>query len=303
MNLPKHLLIFLIVFFSYCTGVTQKAIIESDKNEVFYKHNENGNYIEGIEFKNLGRNTNSVVLNIFSDNPYNKLDFPILELDNYGGKIYDLSNANFDRIRTEFSFPNYTLNHKINSAQSSAYIYSKGKKFTTISYTLSFYNQSGHILGIETFIKIFNSKGEIVGKIHDKETGAYITIITEDGNFVLYQYGGEYGCHNEYLEAGFKIYDTNSGKEIYKISTDDKTFGNPYTKDGVIILVERAENGAYRHHIYDFNKMIKYEKDFYRGHRPKSKDITRNSLKYKNKGNEMITLFYEKDFKIEKLKN
>lgn len=99
------------------------------------------------------------------------------------------------------------------------------KDFFPICYSFEVFNEDGHTLGIETTVVIFSKNGKVYKQVK-LDTPIYFPSITNDGQYLGYLIGGEYG--EEYSEIIYPLslilYDLKKNEVVLQ---DETNFGDP----------------------------------------------------------------------------
>lgn len=174
---------------------------------------------------------NGKVWNLAENNPYNQLDYPVLEYVYYTGlcKKYQVtpdttfreSTTPIEKIDTFF----VSLEHlpadedrTVAYAQSRYHVTNSNKSYTAAYYILMSQNQDEDIIGMRSTIIVFDSLGNILRVFRQLDTAPIVVSVTEDGKYLGMTYGEMLDESGSFLaNPGFRVYDISTGEKVFEI--------------------------------------------------------------------------------------
>lgn len=264
----KKRILFIILSLNAYAVLAQKPhfAVEADEKTGFPKKI---NY-----FDNAGKPLNS--FDILENNPYNKLEYPILKKDKYGLVIYDMTKVSKSQAAKALS-PKYfdqkssfkksysdSNTPKLTSLKSRV-VYSgefRDDSFRIVSYSLMAYSNHEHPISFKSNVFILNNKGTIIANLPDNDTETNMPRITNDGKYILFTYGGELTCSDHKLMPySFKIIDVNNREILWdepfeKIDTSQQvkyrqsSHYPTFTEDNLIVIVSTTYSEGKEIYMY-----------------------------------------------------
>lgn len=200
-------------------------------------------------FDSTGRLLNS--FNIIENNPYNKLEYPILKKDKYGLIIYDMTKVSkseavkalspkYIEQKSSFKKSDSDLNTPSLTSLKSRVVYSgefRDDSFRIVSYSLMAYEHDEYPISFKSNIFVLNNKGNIIANLPDINTETNLPKITNDGGYIVFTYGGELTCSNDELQPhSFKILD---------VKTKEILWDEPFTKIDTSLKIKYEQGSDY----------------------------------------------------------
>jgi len=155
----------------------------------------------------------------------------------------------FNASRVKFLFPMTSVSVEPHSI----------RKWLGLSHNLFFKIDEYGVIAEKAVIEVYNNKGKLHSRIISNENGASGPLITENGKYLLNQYGRDDG-ESGYFKAGIKIYELPEGKLIYTLETDDLNLGNDAFSIRNVFIKRMARGNQYENLIFDPEKELIYQK-------------------------------------------
>jgi hypothetical protein len=166
----------------------------------------------------------SIEFNVIDNNPFNHLDFPVDETDEYGNKIYTLTSKNVaqlipDSSRGRFSEDRRTLSKSISiyGASSLSRVVTETPGYIIVYYNLAVYTKidNGSTLqGVMGAITVLDSNGKSKFSDLQIDVGIGDAAVTSNGKWLSYSFGDmdEAGV---LVPGGYRIIDIETGRIIF----------------------------------------------------------------------------------------
>ena len=257
--------IFLLVWFSAFNIQAQ------NKNRIECRYNPDNQkyYIKYIDFINNTTGEKEAVFNIREHNPYNKLDFPILNKKNgQNNKYYQINNIRIKDFRLskgKFKFRNElsdTITIINGSATSYSAVFTSDTSHIIVQYNMILY-QNETFLGMSTTVYILSNEGSVLHIFDEFDSECLSPAVTENGKYFAYGYGGgndEEG--NSLSGVGYAIIDLDTKEMIVNEKVGELyNIALPHNYGNLIrINCKKYESRTYI--VYDFDKKKKYTKTY-----------------------------------------
>ena len=306
MNLFKknHLIVACLCVVSVGQLLAQKV------SKFVYKADNTVGKWEEIVFYDIATGRQTKTFDISQNNPYGNLPFPFVVKNKE--KVYDLSKLPKESYNL-FLSDKYVSNEDIKSDSvlvdkilnwAELSYENATENFIVVSYNLAAYKNNFPV-SFKSSLNILDNKGNSVKSLKNLNTETRFPVITQNGKFLLLNYGGELDCsNNELLPRTFKIIDIDSGETIHEETydferiKDKKEFGT-FTSEGVIpicinnmfVVVSKCteRKNTYLYQIFDPEKKKIYIKkcNYY---------IFNDEIKKDGFYHEKDKMLFEKDF-------
>ena len=272
------ILVFLLVYpyaFAQDIVVTPKKKLSEvkEENRIVRKTNDKQQSTQ-VDFVCSSSGDICKSIDMKKTNPFADLPFPNYQRwarNRY--KKYDLSKVSYKKAAKEL-LPNVkdALNRPCGMYQTRT---SSGASlhgdYVLIRHSISIYGEGGGGVAGNTHIAIYNRNGERVFVMKNINEGLSSLVLTEDGRYFAYKYGGFGGPHGDCIVGGsspygIKIIDTHTGEVV----VDEQPFRDkPHNKSpnwigirsGYINIVYKLHDGKGREVVFfDFEKNRRYAK-------------------------------------------
>ncbi len=231
--------------------IERQAIVEFNRSDP-------QNYLLTFTGKDVKKQNR--VLDIREINPYKSLPYPIRNISEKKLQFgYDFSNSSF--AEKEIILKGTRINsdaYRKDSSYLTAYvklpIVEAEGNIVAISYHISYYCNDEDILATQGVTVIYNEMGVEIQRIKDEKDGFYRIHLSDDGKYLVQEYGTDYGEDGGgQMERGIKIYETNTGKQIYEKDLGRDQFYN-YTDflTNSLCFYSRNEDEKFEYFVIDF---------------------------------------------------
>ncbi|HRK29324.1 MAG TPA: hypothetical protein PK239_18755 [Chitinophagales bacterium] len=300
---------------------SQKLSEGEEDNEIVINTNSNERPVS-IEFVCKTSGDVCSRFDVQANCPFEKLPFPILERKSNTNpfKRYNLEKVSSKQI-VELLLPNLPFENidtcKMYSTSTRYGVRkSESGNYVIVFYTLVFFGEGGGAVAANTYLLKFNNKGERIFAMKNMNGGLGDLILTDDGRYLAYGYGGFGGPHGDCVVGsipaydGINIIDTHLGLVVFNQLEHHKMVLPAMTMHRKLILSNQLkatlQKDLYIEYIaFDFSQNKLYRKKFLWEERVRLKDITATGFVFRHptiKNKEVIYL-YEKDFNQEPLKH
>jgi hypothetical protein len=157
------------------------------------------------------------------------------------------------------------------------------------------------LLGCKSHIDIYDRNGNKTAQIIDDVLNVNNATITNDGKYVCYTYGDndEYG---NLVLNGYKIYDVNSNAVLNEEIFPVNYYNFSTSIQAKRLFVQMLKEGLIQCYIvFDFNKKVKYTYDYFPDKDKLLKTVEEYGLVFQDRNGIVSTVYYDKDFKTEKI--
>jgi hypothetical protein len=286
---------------------SQNQKVNSQKNIIVH-FDQNKQYYRSIEFKNaidLKKSSYDIIRN----NPYNSLKYEVIGTDYEGNKLYKLKP---EEIKMYYPDPQYTngsmddIQFEFGKAKSICYVYDESQLFTVVSYDFHVFEPNDVLIGVSSTFIVFSDKGEVVQKYENQKTNCFAPVVTNDGKYLCYSFGGNLDSNGKLINEGYKIIDLQINKTLTLNFIDESFFiqGKSIEHEMLFILLS-GDEGKFQYISYNFlGKEIYYSRYYSGDDLSKFKKIQPDGFVFGINSNtdreEKIELF-KKDFKVENI--
>ncbi len=275
-----------------------------EDNEIVFEHIEED--IAFIHFVSRSSGDTCSTFDVLANSPYHHFNYPLSEdnIHSYGSKMYDTRNidkreflnrfrrseiartANFERL--DFHSLNVYYIIETNLQQNANYV--------GITYYTMYFDPMGGPIGqaIHTTLVALNNKGETVFQYKDFNNQASTPVVTPDGKYVVFSYGGILGHSDWQPPEGIIMYDLQNGQKILHKDIISSN-GNPWIVNGVILTSADLPNKQKRYYVLKPNLGLTYTKVYLRSARTKRESIEIDGFLFKDGHKD----YYDKDFESE----
>jgi hypothetical protein len=166
------------------------------------------------------------------------------------------------------------------------------KEIKGVVYNLRLYNENLEERGSKAQFQILDDKGEIIKKI-DLDTDTRSTAISNDENYIGYNFGGEVD-HNGFkvFDEGIGIYDIESGQKIFQMFTDQGYIASlPRARHDLLVFVFHGQDRKFI--IVKPEKRICYIKVYTKEEKSRLKTIGKEGLYFDHIGGEHFDSYEE----------
>lgn len=270
-------------------------------NQIKYVYNTYRTFIERIDFYDTESDILVSSFNVFSNSPYEKLDFFSDKKNDQGGKMYLASeNTEFNSALFKKNEPPYfTQNLAPIRVESYAYIHTNAKKNPSVIYALVTFNSRGQPISWKSSIYVLDNNGIVKIIFPDLDIDARESVVTDNGKLLAFAYGGSVADDMDYLfTAGFQVFDLDKGTIIEDYHAEEVTIYSPIVIENKLFIessIGYNPESVFYYKVYDSVDRIKWTKKFTYEERNSLFEILDNGLKFKMRGEDKIVLF-EKDF-------
>ncbi len=275
-----------------------------------WKNNES--FIDSVFFFNEHENMIKAI-NLREENPFlHKIDFE----KETGSKLF-LKRINKQNLKALFSPSIYRFedieSESVDYFQQDSTLFSftgstcncLGENFAVIFHRLTTVDKDGNLYGDRGSIDIYDTNGNIVHSLFNLDVDVKYPVVTNNGKYLMFRYGGWLDEDEIILKEGYRIYDLSSSNELvldYQI-IDSEQLALPIVVGNLLFITIDKPHRKLHHLIYDLENNIKYSKliTF-----PQSVGIhkrTKEFISLKDYNTQETTkLYYEKYFNKEKIK-
>ena len=288
-------------------GLPMFSVIAQNKYNITYTR-DSFNSITAIHFQAIGKSIPAKTLDIVKENPFNYLPYAKQEArDRMGNSKYYVKNRFLGEFLTANDLSHYREDFKINAktpvgslASSAAVWISETGKYHVIAYELIL-NEG--LAGAVTSFIVIDTLGNEVNQLMNIGINANEVVITNDDRYLGFGFGWRDSEEGNVVKDGFRIYDLQKKEKI--IEVEEANMGAPFVKHNLMIFgytsypnSERRKNNI----IYNFDKNKKYSRIFTPLEEGQVIDISTEGYVLKRPGNDIKTLYFTKDFKVEDIK-
>jgi len=286
------------------TTLLQQEILNS-KDPIYLIKDPSGKGYKSAVFIDVANKKVIKRIDISINNPYTSLNYKKATEYNYqGNPVYIVDNKPLKIV-----MPKLDLKHYMDSIGEW-----KITSLSTFQNIISFNNYAIEIFEQRAFsdnynvacmstINIYDIVGSLIAHISDIETNVLDIEITENGKYLSLNYGIDNEDYGHILKTGVFVYNTTNNRIIF-----DDYNGAPgmLCKHNLVIIGKILNHSSVGQEIYqlievhDFEKNLTYSRGFTRSELEKIIDISNEGYILKNPDGTVTTLYFEKQFKVEK---
>jgi hypothetical protein len=247
--------------------------------------------------------------NVLKNNPFNNYHFRNLGKNDQENLIYKMSYDELDKLIPLSFRSGYTEERRqIRKIQTgyyngtSYYVVNKELKgYSVISYSFTI-SAEDYAVAVLGSVIVFNKAGKCIYKDKIIDVNINKAVITENGNFLCYSYGGDLDGNGSIIPAGFRIIDIKTKKIL--IDRQHPSLGSPFVVRNLIVngYDEYRDCSMSVFVVFDSDHRSLYTKGYCFGENLDSnqlKEITDTGFLFLSKDNEPNLDSFEETFKKE----
>ncbi len=309
----SSMFVLLFIIFALLLLATKPLYSQENKDNfrVNFTYYNNQRYVKEIEFVDVGSGETIKTFDIVDNNPYNNLNYPLIDQSKQGYNIYDVDGVQIKYLQLEGPFfasrRNLTDSFVIEDGAIKSYheLCFTDTSHIIVKYHLNLY-MGGVLVGVSNTVFLFMNNGELIRKFDQFTTQCLYPCITSDGKYFAYCYGGVVDESLDFFDdLGYVVYNLSENRIVVSETLEKKYNDIATTNDSAIIRIACMTMDSDTYIVYDFMKMKKFEKEYHNDVLGLWRKVTKYGFIFEEDfrgSGKYRTDFYETDFKVEEIK-